>query len=136
MPTHFHLIVKQLIDKGISNFMNNLQNSYSRYFNTKHKRKGPLWEGRFKSVLVKTDEQLIHLSRYLHLNPVTAHIVKKPEQWTMSSYREYLLTEDLNNKICKFEDILDIKRDTYRKFVEDRISYQRELAEIKNLLLE
>jgi putative transposase len=72
MPTHFHLILKQLKDRGISIFMNNIQNSYTRYFNIRHKRKGPLWQGRFKNVLVDNDEYLLHLTRYIHLNPVTA----------------------------------------------------------------
>ncbi|MBN1870037.1 MAG: transposase [Candidatus Omnitrophica bacterium] len=89
MPTHFHLIVKQAADNGITRFMANVQNSYARYFNIKHTRKGPLWEGRFKNVLVKTDEQLLHLTRYIHLNPVTANLVSSPEDWVFSSYAEY-----------------------------------------------
>lgn len=135
MPTHFHLILKQLIDNAISIFMNNIQNSYARYFNLKHKRKGPLWESRFKNVLIKTDEQLLHLTRYIHLNPVTSFLVNNPLDYTMSSYREYLLINK-NNKICRLQDILKIEPHSYRNFVEDRISYQRQLAEIKELILE
>ena len=70
--------------------MRRLLNSYTRYFNEKIKRKGPLWEGRFKKVLVNSDEQLLHLTRYVHLNPVSAGIVEKPEDWPCSSYREYI----------------------------------------------
>ena len=81
MPTHLHLILKQLADNGISIFMSTVENSYTRYFNLKHKRKGPLWETRFRSILIKTDEQLLHLTRYIHLNPVTAHLVNEPEKW-------------------------------------------------------
>jgi len=134
MPTHIHLVVKQLIDLGISKFMNNILNSYSRYFNIKHNRKGPLWEGRFKKVLVETDEQLLHLTRYIHLNPTTAYLVDKPIDWEYSSYKEYI--SDCNERICKYEDIIDIKPDAYKTFVEDRISYQRELAKIRGLILE
>lgn len=134
MPTHLHLILKQLKKSGISIFMNNLLNSYTRYFNTKHKRKGPLWEGPFKSVLIKSDEQLLHLTRYIHLNPVTAYLVDKPEDWIASSYLEYL--GEAKEKICKFSGILDIEPVSYRKFVEDRISYQRDLAKIKDKILE
>src|SRR3990167_9648627 len=72
MPTHIHLILRQLTDKGISKYMSDFLNSYTKYFNTLHKRKGPLWESRFKNVLVETDNQLLHLTRYIHLNPVTA----------------------------------------------------------------
>ncbi len=136
MPTHFHLILEQTKDKGISIFISNILNSYTRYFNTKHKRKGPLWEGRFKSVLVETDEQLIHLTRYLHLNPVTAYLVNSPEEWMHSSCREYLLKSEENDTVCEYESILDVKPDSYRQFMHDRISYQRELVKIKDLFLE
>ena len=134
MPTHIHLVLKQLKDKGISVFMSNALNSYSRYFNIKHNRKGPLWETSFKKVLVESDAQLLHLTRYIHLNPVTAYIVDKPEDWKWSSYAEYIS----GNKegICKYEAVLDMKPEIYKKFVEDRISYQRELAKIKGLFLD
>jgi putative transposase len=136
MPTHFHLILKQLKDRGISIFMNNIQNSYTRYFNIRHKRKGPLWQGRFKNVLVDNDEYLLHLTRYIHLNPVTAYLVDIPENWGPSSYWEYLLKVNEDEKICRYEEILDIEPNSYKGFVQDRISYQRELAKIKDLLLE
>jgi putative transposase len=132
MPTHLHLILKQVKENGISIFMNNVLNSYTRYFNVKHKRKGPLWEGRFKSVLVESDEQLLHLTRYIHLNPVTAYLVDKPEEWLASSYKEYL-TDFAKDRICDFKEILDIQSDTYKEFVDDRISYQRDLARIKKM---
>ncbi|MCM8784519.1 MAG: transposase [Candidatus Omnitrophica bacterium] len=135
MPTHTHLILKQLIDNGISTFMNNLLNSYTRYFNLKHNRKGPLWEGRFKRVLIKSDEQLLHLTRYIHLNPVTAYLVNNPEDWLASSYKEYIEPK-IKFPICKFEGLIDIKPEKYKEFVKDRISYQRELTKIKDLLLE
>ncbi|MCX5692834.1 MAG: transposase [Candidatus Omnitrophica bacterium] len=134
MPTHIHLVLKQLKDKGISVFMSNVLNSYSRYFNIKHNRKGPLWESSFKKVLVESDAQLLHLTRYIHLNPATAYIVNNPEDWKWSSYREYIS----GNKegICEYDNVLDIKPEEYKKFVEDRISYQRELAKIKDMILE
>ena len=136
MPTHFHLILRQLTDNGISIFMQNTLNSYSRYFNIKHNRKGPLWQGRFKSVLIKTEEQLLHLTRYIHLNPVTAYLVERSEEWPSSSYKEFLSDNDDGEKICRFRDILDIEPLSYREFVNDAVSYERELAKIKRLLLE
>lgn len=134
MPTHIHLVLRQLMENGISNFMRYVLNSYSHYFNIKHNRKGPLWEGNFKNVLVESDAQLLHLTRYIHLNPATAYIVNNPEDWKWSSYREYIS----GNKegICEYDNILDIKPEEYKKFVEDRISYQRELAKIKGLFLD
>lgn len=136
MPSHIHLLLKQLKDNGITAFMSNILNSYTRYFNIKHNRKGPLWEGRFKNVLVKTDEQLLHLTRYIHLNPVTAYLVNTPDKWIASSYKEYLLEVKDNSRICKYEDLLEIEPKSYKKFVLDLVSYQRELAKIKKLLLE
>lgn len=136
MPSHLHLIVKQSIDNGITKFMGNLLNSYSRYFNIKYNRKGPLWEGKFKNIFVDDDQQLLHLTRYVHLNPVTGYLVNKPEEWAASSYNEYISKNNDNDGICKYDDILDIESAVYKKFVEDRISYQRDLAKIKNALLE
>ena len=52
MPNHFHFLIKQLKDNGISIFMSQLSNSYTKYFNTKYKRVGPLLQGAFKAVLV------------------------------------------------------------------------------------
>ncbi|PIP19346.1 MAG: hypothetical protein COT38_01720 [Candidatus Omnitrophica bacterium CG08_land_8_20_14_0_20_41_16] len=136
MPTHIHLILKQLRDKGISIFMSQISNSYARYFNVKHKRKGPLWEREFKNVLIATDGQLLHLTRYIHLNPTTAFLVDKPEDWLFSSYKEFIGEVSKKEKICNFENFIDIDVLSYKKFVEDRISYQRDLGKIKNLMLE
>lgn len=136
MPTHLHLILKQLKENSISIFMSNILNSYTRYFNTKHKRKGPLWEGRFKNVLIENDEQLLHLTRYIHLNPITAYLVGKPEDWFASSYKEYLLEVENEDRLCNYNEILEINPKLYKEFVEDRVSYQRELARTKSLILE
>ncbi len=135
MPTHLHFVIKQNKEKGISFFMKNLLTSHTRYFNKKHGRKGPLWESRFQNVLVNDDNQLLHLTRYVHLNPVTAHIVEDPEAWFHSSYKEYVGAID-NERVCKFEDLIELKPDQYREFVIDHIGYQRELADIKHLVLE
>lgn len=135
MPTHIHLIFKQLEDNGISRSVNNILNSYTRYFNIKHKRKGPLWESRFKSKRIESDEQLLHLSRYIHLNPVTAFLSDKPESWQYSSYKEFLGIKETPT-FCNFTNHINIFPADYKKFTEDRISYQRELAKIKDLLTE
>ena len=135
IPTHFHLALKQLREQGISKFVNKIFNSYSHYFNIKHNRKGPLFAGRFKKVIVRTDEQLLHLTRYIHLNPVTAGFIDNPEDWKYSSYKEYIGA--VNKKsICDYKNILDIKPGSYKMFVENRIAYQKELARIKNLMLD
>jgi putative transposase len=133
MPTHIHLILSQLADDGISLFLNRISKSYSQYFNNKHKRNGPLWESRFNNVLVETDEQLLHLTRYIHLNPTTAHLVNDPKDWKYSSYNEYMANGNTN--ICNFKNYIAIDK-SYISFVNDHIGYQRELAIIKNLCLD
>ena len=135
MPTHIHLILKQENDQGISVFMNNILNGYTRYFNEKIRRKGPLWESRFKNVKVSTDEQLLHLTRYLHLNPNTAKLVESPEEWPYSSYREYLGKVEPDERICRQQDLIDIGIPEYRRFVNSNKDYQRQLAQIKHLML-
>jgi putative transposase len=129
MPTHVHFLLVQKDKEGISRFMKHVLDSYTRYFNTKTDRKGPLWQSRFKHVLIEGEEQLLHVTRYIHLNPTTDHLVEKPEDWEFSSYREYLgMTGE---RICSFEKFLAIDPLNYRKFVEDQIQYQQALKDVK-----
>ena len=134
MPTHIHLILCQLKENGISLFMQNLLNSYSRYFNVKYERKGPLWQGRFKGILIETDEQLLHLTRYIHLNPTSDGLVDHPEDWSYSSYNEYLGSS--LDVLTNFNKYLVIDAATYKTFVDSRKDYQQRLSEIKHLCLE
>lgn len=134
MPTHLHLILKQLEDNGISNYMGRTLNSYSRYFNIKHERTGPLFECRFKSVCIKDDIQLLHTTRYLHLNAVSAGLVDNPEDWKFSSYNEYIGLGSAN--ICNTSILPDFLPEKYKKFTEDQKSYQRSLQIIKNILID
>jgi len=69
MPDHYHLLIKILKDNKLSKYINDIENSYTRYFNIRFNRKGPLWESSFKVARIETNEQLLHVSRYLHLNP-------------------------------------------------------------------
>lgn len=69
MDNHFHLLVYQLDAGALSEFMKCLMSSYSLYFNKKYGRSGPLFESRFKSSLITSDPYLLHISRYIHLNP-------------------------------------------------------------------
>ncbi|MEF3279464.1 MAG: transposase [Elusimicrobiota bacterium] len=135
MPTHFHILVSDEQNYS-SKYIQNVLDSYSKYFNAKHKRKGPLWQSRSKKLLVDNDNYFIHLTRYIHLNPVTAFLVNRPEEWNYSSYKEYLNGEE---NICKFikyfPENYDFKGE-YHRFVEDRADYQKKLAEIKHILIE
>lgn len=137
MPNHFHFLLKQITDKGISVFMTNLQNSYVKYFNIKNERAGPLFQSMFKAVIIETDEQLLHMSRYIHLNPSTAYIVEPEnlEDYKWSSLNHYLNKDFSSFSFVNPEMILNFfkKREDYRKFVLDQASYQRELNKIKHL---
>ena len=140
MPNHFHFLVEQLEDEGISKFLSNFSNSYTRYFNTKNKRNGFLFEGRFKSVRIETNDQLIHVSRYIHLNPSTSYIVKKIEDlddYRYSSFPEYI-GKELSFQFCNKERIISnfSNKNSYRDFVFDNADYQRDLDKIKHLTLE
>lgn len=139
MPNHIHLLLKQTKDKGVSVFMSNVSNSYTRYFNTKRKRVGPIFQGKFKAVLIKTDDQLMHVSRYIHLNPYSAGIVKRLDRlpaYPYSSFSEYLGSK--LGEFCERNTILSNFKDTdsYKRFVFDQADYQRELQKIKRLVLE
>ena len=136
MPTHLHIVLKPLRKDGATKVIGNVLNSYARYFNTKHNRLGPLWAGRFKNIMVKSDEQLWHLTRYVHLNPVSAQIVKKAEDWPYSSYFEYITPSKVKRPLCQYRDFIDVRPRSYQKFVEDQADYQRKLAQIKDLILE
>lgn len=135
MPNHFHFLVKQLRENGISIFVSQLSNSYTRYFNVKYNRVGPLFQGAFKSVRIETEEQLIHVSRYIHLNPVVSGIAKRPEDYRWSSYSEYITQAPF---FCSIEEVISLFKisQKYKKFVEDQIDYARTLEFIKHSLLD
>ena len=141
MPNHFHLLLGQSHDNGISQFLAQVENSYTRYFNTKNERKGPLLEGKFHAVLVETEEQLLHLSRYIHLNPYSSAIVKSFAQlkhYPWSSLPCYLSSQPDYYQLCQNDVIMTYFKDgnEYEKFLANRADYQRNLEYIKHLLLE
>jgi putative transposase len=135
MPNHFHFLLKQLKDNGVSEFTSKLTNSYTRYFNTKNNRVGPLFQGEFKAVMVESDEQLLHLSRYIHLNPLVSYLVKELKQYEWSSYNEYKTNQP---GICAKEDVLAFfkKPEKYQEFVHDQEDYALQLQFIKHHTLE
>jgi putative transposase len=89
MPNHVHLLI-EMQDDRISRIMQRLLTSYSQYYNRRYKKIGHLFQGRYKSILCQTDRYLGELVRYIHLNPVRAKIVKRPEDFEYSGHRAYL----------------------------------------------
>lgn len=108
MPNHFHLLFEQLVENGISNFMQKLSGGYARYFNRRHARTGSLCEGEYQAVPIKSNAQLYHISRYIHLNQLSLLIPEweqrgvsdwdKAEEflegYVWSSYRSYIGLEN------------------------------------------
>ncbi len=125
-------------DQGISKYLSNVQNSITRYINIKLKQKGHIFLGQFKAVRMESDEQLLHVSRYVHLNPFTGYVVKtiaEARKFFWSSYNEYITNQ---RSICRQETLLSHFKSKagYDKFIEDQKDYQRTLADIKHHTLE
>lgn len=138
MPNHFHFLLKQKIDNGISDFLRNLQNSYASYFNKKSTRSGGVFQSMFKAVRVEDNRQLIHVSRYIHLNPTSAHLVRIDD---LEAYEWSSLGNYIGGRKYDFVSpglVLELfkSKKEYLKFVLDQADYQRRLQDIKHLLLE
>lgn len=136
MSNHFHFLVKQEKSDGIRTYLQKLTNSFSHYFNLKNKRKGSLFEAPFKAVRIETEEQLIHVSRYIHLNPTTSYITENPADYPYSSYAAYMRQQQgsLVDPTYVLSSFVNKKR--YEQFVLNQKDYQRKLQEIKHLLME
>lgn len=141
MTNHFHLLVKQITDNGISKFMANFTNSYTKYFNTKHKRVGSLFQGAFKAVHIESDEQLLHLSRYIHLNPVMGYLVKVEElsDYRWSSYPSYIGKTE--NKFINKDTVLSFfkkfkRQKDYAEFVLNKTDYTLRFMAIEHLVID
>ena len=89
LPNHYHFLIKQLTEDGISKFIHKLEMGYAKYFNYKYQRSGSLFAGTYQAIQVETDEYLIYLSGYINANP-EIHGHAKSEKWPWSSYRDYL----------------------------------------------
>ena len=118
MPNHFHLILQQIEDAGISNFMQRLGDAYTKYFNIKYERSGHLFGGVFQSRLIDQNEYLTYISAYIHLNPrELKKWCKKEYQYPWSSFQDY----DMQNRWGAFLETSVImnqfQKGEYQKFV-------------------
>ena len=138
MPNHFHFLLRPLTDFGVSHFVRDIQHSYSKYFNTKNDRSGSLFQGMFKAVLIETDEQFIHVSRYIHLNPVSSYLIEinALRSYPWSSFKD--LENFADSTFVNFQPIMEHYKTAgaYRRFVFDQADYQRALEKIKHLTIE
>lgn len=140
MPNHFHLLIREKTEGGITKFMSKLSTAYSMYFNNKHDRTGGLFEGRFKATHVDTDEYLKYLFSYIHLNPVKIIDPKWKEDgindrneakqylldYTHSSYQDYLEIQRKESQIINkgafpeyFSSYID-----FEQFIDEWLAYK------------
>lgn len=127
MPNHIHLLLKQEKDTTIDKFIHRLHTAYTMYFNKKYNRFGAAFQGRFKAIKIESDEYLLHLSRYIHLNPLEILRAQaqglRLEDYQWSSYSEFIRKSKSPVKLCKTEIILNYfsaknTHLTYENFVE------------------
>lgn len=138
MPNHFHLLVKQTVSRTIEMFMRSLGTRYVQYFNHRHgKRVGGLFQDTYKAVLVESEEQLLHLSRYIHLNPLQKGLTLK-ECPQPSSYPNYLGL--IKQDWVKPQEILTYftksGTNSYSSFVENSRLDEPSLSQIASLTID
>ena len=147
MPNHFHFLIQQKPKNAITEFMRRLISAYVRYFNEKYKRVGPLFQSRYKAALVLKDEYFLHLSSYIHINPIELpnySKIKNLENYSYSSYPDYI---GKRNTSWVFRDpVLDFfqakdKFTAYKEYVEGTVfvsnKYKyKDNEEIKSILLD
>lgn len=115
MPNHFHLLLQQLQDGGVSEFMRRLADSFTRYFNVKNDRVGALFQGKFKAKIVETDEYLLQVSKYIHRNPLKLSGDKRElREYKFSSYPGYLSENIMNKSFYDTDTIKSYFSDKYK----------------------
>lgn len=141
MPNHFHLLLYQKTLKGMPKLLTRLTSNYSTYFNQKYQTEGSPFQGTYKAVTVKSEEQLIHLSRYIHINPSELVGAQPLETYAYSSYPSYLSGKTL--AWLKPAPVLNSfeRPGSYKEFVEVYLAMKeetraQELENIKDALLE
>ena len=126
MDNHFHLFL-QTPDPNLSAGMHDLNAGHAGFFNTRHRRVGPLFQGRFKAVLIEAEGHWLEVSRYVHLNPCRAGLVDAPDRWKWCSYPGYhdhrrgLKWVDYVPVLAEFGGATSQGRRRYRAFVHQAI---------------
>lgn len=127
MSNHYHLLL-ETPEGNLPSIMRHINGAYTTYFNIKRKRAGHLFQGRYKAILVEADAYATELSRYMHLNPVRAVIVSRPEEYPWSSY-QYYISRTSSPAWLKIDFILGYfgkQGSKYRVFVEEHIDKKYE----------
>lgn len=134
MPNHYHFLLYQVDINGINHFMRSFATKYSLYFNKKYNRVGPLYENIFKAVEIKTETQLIYISKYIHRNPVDILTTRMfLEGYKYSSYANYL--GRFSQSWLETSEVLSyFKNQSYQNFVEEQ--EDKDVATIKDLTID
>jgi putative transposase len=119
MDNHIHLLIKENCEP-ISKIIKRIGTSYAYYYNKKHQRVGHVFQDRFKSEGIKTDEQLLEVIRYIHNNPVKANIAKSASNYKWSSFRFYADSNAINNGHKEMKEFMDDTREILKMFSIDR----------------
>lgn len=136
MPNHFHLLLRQKQRSDMEFFMRSLGSKYVKYFNKKYNRVGPLFQGIYKAVFIETEEQLLHVSRYIHLNP--KEVLGKGKElidYPWSSYPAYIKQWEVKwlikqHVLSYFKKAKGFGFDSYQGFVEGYQAVSEEEGEI------
>jgi len=127
-PNHYHFILEQVVDKGITKFMQRFGTGYTNYFNNKYQRTGVLFQGKFKAVHITTDAYLLHLSAYVNLNnrvhQLRSQLRSPTSKLGRSSWKEYIKSKEVYKGLsCKKEIVTEQFRsiEEYKKFAEDSL---------------
>src|SRR5262245_26613145 len=121
MSNHVHLLIERQAD-AIGRIMHRLLTGYSQYYNRRYQKVGHLLQGRHKAILCQSETYLAELVRYIHLNPVRAKMVSRPEDYEYSSHRQYLGLAaagivDVDPVLRHFGARKEIARQEFRRFV-------------------
>lgn len=133
MPNHFHISI-QTRKTPISKILSSLSTSYSMYFNRAYSHFGPVFQNRFKSILIEKDSYFLQISKYIYLNPVKAGLVKDPIDYPYSSVREVLGREPLHfldKDIVRLIGETRSSQKEYEKFIYEGI--EQDLSEMEEL---
>lgn len=142
MPNHFHILIIEKVEGGISKFMQKLSTAYVMYYNKKYNHTGGLFEGKFKAVYVENDIQMKYLFSYIHLNPIK--LIQKDwkengikdrkqaleylEGYDYSSYKDFLLGERIQRRILNLEAFPDYfhTREKFKKEIIEWLSFKED----------
>lgn len=136
MPNHYHFLVRQETERPLSDWIQMLFNGYVQAINKQRGRSGTLFEGTAQHIMVDKDAYLVHLIRYIHYNPVEAHLVSRSEEWKYSNYLEWIGLRNGTLVDREFIRCYFQHPDEYREFMENYAIEKKLADEVQKYFLE